>query len=104
MYTMKTTTLSVRMPEEIDDDLAKIMRYEKLSQISEAIRKLLQIGLQQWKQDTALRLLQEGKITFTKAAELAALSVWELSDLIEQTKTQWVNISKEDLHKDIEAA
>ena len=70
---------------------------------SASTRKLLTEGLQHWKKKRALRLLEEGKVTFLKAAEMSETSIWELADIICEKNIVWVRSEKYITH-DIEKA
>ncbi|MEM3511219.1 MAG: hypothetical protein QXW47_06570 [Candidatus Jordarchaeales archaeon] len=37
------------------------------------VRLLLKLGITEWRKKTALELLREGKVTFTKVAEIAKI-------------------------------
>ncbi|MDP7324244.1 MAG: UPF0175 family protein [Candidatus Woesearchaeota archaeon] len=95
--------VSTRVSEKMEDDIKEFAKDEKLEQTSEAIRKLLALATEEWKKKRALELLQKGHITFSKAAELAGISVWELADLIKKEGVVWVR-DVEGLKKDIARA
>ena len=44
-----------------------------------------------------MNALNEGKVTFTKAAQVARLSLWEFADLVKQSKTECVRFTPEDI-------
>lgn len=94
-------TLSVRISDEIKEELEDFAKDEKLEQPSEAARKVLAMGLEKWRQDRALKLLEEGKITFLKAAKIAQLNAWEFAELVKEKKAVWIkdNVIKEDIEK-----
>lgn len=100
---MGISTVSVRVPEEIKQELKLFERDEKLTQTSEATRKLLLIGLETWRREKALRLLEQGEVTFSKAAKLARMTVWEFADLIKQRKVVWIR-NREMIRQDLRAA
>lgn len=74
---------------------------EKLEQPSDVARKILAIGLEKWRQEKALNLLEKGKVTFLKAAKIARLNAWDFADLLKERKIVWVKDAavKEDLAK-----
>jgi predicted HTH domain antitoxin len=41
-------------------------------------------------QERALRLLAEGMVTLSRAAEIARLSLWEFVDVVRDRKIAWV--------------
>lgn len=42
----------------------------------------------------ALSRLERGELSFTKAAELAKLNVWEFADLVRQENIVWLKSEK----------
>ncbi|HEX9341544.1 MAG TPA: ribbon-helix-helix protein, CopG family [Thermoplasmata archaeon] len=86
---MTEVTVSARIPRDMDKEVEEIMREEHLER-SAAIRKLLHLGLDRYRQERALRLLAEGKVTLSRAAEIARMSLWELADLVRERKIAWV--------------
>jgi predicted HTH domain antitoxin len=87
MLTLKP--LAVRVPAEVEKEIREIIEEEKLDKAT-VVRNLLEIGIAEWRKQTALELLQKGKVTFTKAAEVARLSLWEFADLVKQRNVEWV--------------
>jgi predicted HTH domain antitoxin len=79
------------------------MREEKLDK-SAAVRKLLWIGLEGWRQKRALEALAEGKVTFMKAAESAGLDAWDFAELVKRSEIVWVKASQRRVEQDIRAA
>jgi len=49
-------------------------------------RKILLEGVAQRKRELALRLYREGKVSKSRAAEIAGISLWELLDLAAQAE------------------
>jgi predicted HTH domain antitoxin len=47
---------------------------------------ILEVGISEWRKKTALDLLRDGKVTFTKAARLAELNLWDFADLVGDRK------------------
>ncbi len=78
------------------------MRVEKLEK-SSAVRKLLRVGLEEWRKRRSLELLERGEVTFNKAAELAGLDVWSFADLLRQAGVNWMK-SADKVKADIDAA
>ena len=83
-------TLSVRIPDDMERELKEVVRDEKMEQASEAARKVLAIGLESWRQEKALALLGQGKVTFSKAAKIAKLSLWDFAALVQEKKIIWI--------------
>ncbi len=50
--------------------------------------------LQRWKEQRALKSLEEGNMTFLKAAEIAGLSVWDFAEIVREKGIIWVRSEK----------
>jgi predicted HTH domain antitoxin len=92
--------LAVRITEEIEKEILEVVAYEK-SDKATIVRILLKKGLQEWRKQTALELLRDGKVTFAKAAELAKLSLWEFADLLKQCNIEWIRYKPEEIEQEI---
>ena len=94
------TSVSARVPTSLEEELDKFMEDEKLDK-STAVRKLLAEGLEEWKKEKALEMLEEGEASLSRAAEIANMTIWEFSDLVKKSKTTWID----DIHvqEDLEA-
>ena len=68
---------------------------------STAVRKLLSEGLEEWRRKRALDKLAAGTVTFSKAAELAGMSVWDFAQLAKKHDITWV--AGDHLESDFEA-
>ena len=99
---MTEISVSARIPNYIHNDIEVFMEEEHLDK-SASIRKLLAEGLQHWKKKQALRFLEEGKVTFLKAAEMSEISIWELADIVREKGIVWVR-SEKYISLDIEKA
>ncbi len=55
------------------------------------------------KEQRALKALEEGKVTFLKAAQMSGLSVWGLADLVREKGLFWIR-SEKFIRRDIEKA
>ncbi len=89
MYTMGLRPIASRIPQEMDEELREIMEYEKVDKAT-AVRKIMEIGISEWRKSFAIQLLQHGKASFNKAAEIGKLSVWEFADLLREKRVEWV--------------
>jgi len=106
LYTVKPLTLkplAVRIPEEIEKEIQEVVEREKLDKAT-VVRTLLEMGIGEWRKQTALDLLRDGKVTFAKAAEMAKLSLWEFADLVKQRNVEWVRYTPEEIEKEIKEA
>ncbi len=100
---MTLKPLAVRIPAEIEKELLEIIEQEKLGKAT-VVRNLLEMGIVEWRKQTALDFLREGKVTFAKAAEMAKLSLWEFADLVKQHNVEWVRYTPEEIEKEIKEA
>jgi len=92
-------TVAVRIPKAIEKEIERIAEVEKLDK-SSVLRKILEIGIEEWKKEYVLKLLQRKKITLWKASEIAGLTIWEMLELIKQ-KNISLPIKAEDIIEDI---
>jgi len=95
--------LAVRIPEEVEREIREMVKYEKLDKAT-AVRTLIEIGISEWRKQTALELLREGKVTFAKAAEMAKLSLWEFADLVKQRRVEWVRYTPDEIEREAREA
>ncbi len=86
---MTEVTISARIPKELAIELERLMREEHLEK-SAALRKLLHLGLRDYRLERALAELGKGKVSLSKAAEDAGVSVWELVDEAARHRVTWV--------------
>ena len=106
MYTVNALTLkplAVRIPKEIEKEILEVVEREKLDKAT-VVRTLLEMGIDEWRKQTALAFLRDGKATFAKAAEMAKLSLWEFADLVKQRNVEWVRYTPEEIEKEIREA
>ena len=96
-YTMGT--ISTRIPDNLERELEEYFEEERLDR-STAVRKLLSEGLEEWRREQALKRLAADEISFTKAAQLAEMSVWEFAQLAKKHDITWV--SGDHLEDDLE--
>jgi len=82
-------TISARVPDELEAELEAYLEDENLDR-STAVRKLLSEGLEEWRREQALDRLAAGSISFSRAAELAGMSVWDFAHLAKERDSIWV--------------
>ncbi len=93
--------IGIRLPQEIMEKIEKISEDEAEDR-STVIRKLLIIGYRDFIKKKAAEGYIKGKITMSKAAKQAEITVWEMEKyLIEQGYKSEYSI--EDLEKEMEA-
>jgi predicted HTH domain antitoxin len=95
--------LAVRIPKKIEKEILEVVERAKLDKAT-VVRNLLELGIAEWRKQTALELLRDGKVTFAKAAEMAKLSLWEFADLVKQRNVEWVRFSPEEIEKELKEA
>ena len=86
---MTEVTVSARIPREMEEEVEAVMGEEHLEK-SAALRKLLHLGIENYRRDRALRLLSERKVTLSKAAQVAKITIWEMLDLVRERGIVWV--------------
>lgn len=100
---MTLKPLAVRIPEEIEKEIREVAEREKLDKAT-VVRTLLEMGIEEWRKQTALELLRDGKVTFAKASQMAKLSLWEFADLVKQHNVEWVRYTLEEIEKEAKEA
>ena len=100
---LKLKPLAVRVPVELEKEILEIIKKEKLDKAT-VVRNLLETGITEWRKQTAIELLQKGKVTFAKAADIAKLSLWEFTDLVKQRNIEWVRYEPKDVEKEFREA
>jgi predicted HTH domain antitoxin len=101
--TLTLKPLAVRIPEEMEKEILEMAEREKLDKAT-VVRILIEMGIVEWRKQTALELLRDGKVTFAKAAEMAKPSLWEFADLVKQRNVEWVRCMPEEIEKEIKEA
>jgi predicted HTH domain antitoxin len=87
----------------VDEDLlAHIEEIEKETRAdrAEVIRRLLDEGVKQYRLKKATELLRDGKVTISRAAEIADISIWEMMDVMRDRKIP-VPYSAETLRREL---
>ena len=83
MSTTQSNQINLRVPDEVVSDLDALAEQGRASRIDLA-RQILLEGIARRKRDLALRLYREGKVSKSRAAETAGVSLWEMMDMIDQ--------------------
>lgn len=97
-------TSKVQIATRVDKELlSKIEEIQKDMQTdrSEAIRRLLDEGAKRYKLEKAIEQLRERKVTVSRAAEIAGVSIW---DIIETMRIREIPVpyTSRDLRKSLE--
>ena len=82
--------MSARIPREMEEEVEALMDEERLEK-SAALRKLLHLGIENYRRERALRLLSERKVTLSKAAQIAKVPIWEMLHLVRERGIVWVD-------------
>ena len=99
---MAYSTVAARLPEEDEKRLEFVMEYEGIDK-SAAVRKMIEAGLSEWRKREALELLHGGKMTLSAAAKFAGLPLWEMMALVQERKTPFIRMSRQDIERELEA-
>lgn len=95
-------TVATRISLELEKEIIKFMREEGLDK-SGAIRRILEIGVEEWKKRRAIELYRARKVTLWKASQIADLSLREMLEELNRLKII-THVTVEDIEEDIEAA
>lgn len=68
---------------------------------AEALRRLIDTGLQQWRRERALELLRDNRITVRKGAEMAGVPYVEMLEILARENIS-VGYDEKELERDIE--
>lgn len=96
------TLMSTRLPPEIKKEIEWYAKKEKVAR-SVALRRILERGLKEVKLEHALDEYARGRVTLWKAAELAGLSLWEMTDVVRKRRIG-IRYTPEDLADDLRVA
>ncbi len=92
-------TLTSRLPDDMAKMIEEIAEIERLDK-SSVIRRLLDKGIIQWKEEFALKLYQDGDVSLGRAAEISSLNIWEFLDKLAEKKIP-LNYDADDFINDI---
>jgi len=96
-----SSVLSVKLEKEKMKVLEEIASEEKTDR-SAVARKLLDVGIRQWKVDRAVQLILSGKASVWKASELAGVSLREMLDILSERRITWVRITPDEFEREVE--
>jgi predicted HTH domain antitoxin len=92
--------LNIRIPKKLAQELEALAAVEHVAKIDMA-RQLLWEGIVRRKQEVALKLYAQGRVSKSRAAELAGLSLWEFTEVVEQRGARW-EYSLEDAKQELQ--
>jgi len=94
--------IPTRIPGELEKVVMEFKRQEVVDK-STAIRRILQIGIGEWKRRRAIDLYRDGKITLWKASQIAGLPLREMLEELNRLRII-THVTVEDIEEDIKAA
>ena len=95
-------TIATRISPQLEEEIAKFMEEEGLDK-STAIRRILEIGVSEWKKKRAIELYRSGQITLWKASQISGISLREMLEELNRLRIT-THVTAKDLEEDIEAA
>lgn len=94
--------LSVKVDKDKLRILEEIARAEE-SDRSTVARKLLDVGIRQWRIERSVKSFAEGRLSIWKAADTAGVSLREFIDILNERRITWVKIKPEELEAEVKA-
>ena len=95
-------TIATRIPIELEEAILEFMKNEGVDK-STAIRRILEMGINEWKKKRAIELYRAEKITLWKASEIAGVSLREMLNELNRLRIV-MHVAAKELEEDIEAA
>ncbi len=93
--------VSFRLPEELQKELALLSKEEDRDK-SEMVRELIKMGLKEKKIEKAVKLYKEGKISLSRAAEIAGVSLWRMIEIFREQKVE-AQYGQRELEEDLKS-
>lgn len=97
-----TEVLSVKVDREKLKQLEEIAREEQ-SDRSTTARRLLDMGMKEWKVNKAVEMFRRGKLSLWRGAVTAGVSLREFTEILDERKVAWVGVSAPDLEAEVKA-
>jgi len=95
-------TVATRIPSKLEQEIIQFMKEQGLDK-STAIRRILEIGVTEWKRKRAIELYRLGKVTLRKASQIAGISLREMLEELNRQRIAF-HVTAQNLEEDIEAA
>ncbi|KXB05134.1 hypothetical protein AKJ48_00300 [candidate division MSBL1 archaeon SCGC-AAA261O19] len=93
------TQIATRVDKDLLAQIKEIEREMKADR-AEVIRRLLDEGIKQRQLDKAMTMLRNDKVTVSKAAEIAGVSIWEMIEVMREKQIP-IPYDEEDLRKSL---
>ena len=94
--------VSFRLPADLQRELEIISREEDKDK-SEIVRELIRLGIKERKIEKAVKLYKEGKVSASRAAEIADVSLWKMIEIFAERKIE-AQYGLKELAEDIKAS
>jgi predicted HTH domain antitoxin len=95
-----TEVLSVKVDSEKLKQIEEIAREEQ-SDRSTTARRLLDMGMKEWKVNKAVENFRRGKQSLWRGAATAGVSLREFTEILDERKVAWVGVSAQDLEAEV---
>ena len=83
MSKIRSVQINLRVPDDVVSELNSLAEQENVPRV-DLVRQILLDGIAERKRALAMRLYREGKVSKSRAAEIAGVSLWEMMDLIDE--------------------
>lgn len=94
--------LSVKVDKRKLRELEEIARDEN-SDRSAIARRLLDMGMKEWKINKAVENFRRGKISLWRGANMAGVSLQEFMEILDERRVDWVGVAAEEVEAEISA-
>ena len=94
--------LSVKVDKKKLRELEEIARDES-SDISSTARRLLDLGMKEWKVNKAVEMFRRGKISLWKGSSMAGISLREFLEILDERRVDWVDVAAEEVEAEVSA-
>lgn len=92
--------LSMKIDDKVAELIGEIAKEEGTGK-SPMARKLLELGLRQWRMEKAVSSVISGKASVWKASEMAGISLREFLEILKRRRISWVRIEPSDIEAEM---
>ena len=93
------TTVTTRLPNELNNELNKISKIENLDK-SAVMRRLLADSIKKWNEYYALAMYKNGVFSTEQASKFMGVSLWRFGDVLKNNKTP-ISYDVEEFERDL---
>lgn len=97
-----TEVLSVKVDKKKLRELEAIARDEN-SDRSATARRLLDVGMKEWRMNKAIETFRRGKVSLWRGATMADVSLREFLEILSERKVDTIGVSPEELEAEVRA-